>query len=478
MYDFRKFYVNGAWVDPVGGAGALDVINPATEESVGQISLGSDKDVDQAVAAARAAFETFSQSTLEERTGLLERIVDIYKRRFDDVAKAITAEMGAPHSVSQEAQTPSGVGHFEQTLATLRSYAFEEAVNNATVVYKEPIGVCGFITPWNWPINQIAAKLGPALAVGCTVVHKPSEIAPLSSHILAEILEEAGVPKGVYNLIDGDGPTVGAYMASHPDIDMISFTGSTRAGVDVARNAAPSVKRVTQELGGKSPNIILDDADFPAAVNEGALACFYNTGQSCNAPTRMLVPQDKMDEAMKVAGDAAATQVVGDPTAESTNLGPIAYDTQYGKVMKLIQEGIDEGATLVCGGPDRPAHLNRGYFVSPTVFGNVTNDMTIAREEVFGPVLAIIGYKDEDDAIRIANDTPYGLSSYVSSGNAERAGRVARRLRTGMVHINGAPEDLAAPFGGYKQSGNGREFGSFGFDDFVEIKAVMGDEAA
>jgi len=477
MYDFQKFYIDGAWVGPASGAKALDVVNPATEESVGRISLGGHPDVDRAVAAARAAFETYSLTSREERLDLLSRVVDVYLRRMDDIAKAITAEMGAPTSVAAKAQAPSGLGHLKQALRALKDYDFEEPVRGATMVYREPIGVCGFITPWNWPMNQIAAKLGPALAVGCTVVHKPSEIAPLSSHILAEILDEAGVPHGVYNLVDGDGPTVGAYMAAHPDIDMISFTGSTRAGVEVAKNAAPTVKRVTQELGGKSANIILEDADFDRAVKGGAHACFYNSGQSCNAPTRMLVPAARMQDAMKIAGDVAAAQVVGDPGSDDTNLGPIAYGIQYDKVVKLIQQGIDEGATLVSGGPDRPAGLNHGFFVAPTVFGNVTNDMTIAREEVFGPVLAIIGYKDEDDAVRIANDTPYGLSGYVS-GELEHAKRVARRLRTGMVHINGAPIDAAAPFGGYKQSGNGREYAAYGFDDFVEIKAVMGANAA
>ena len=477
MYDFRKFYIDGTWVDATGEARSHDVINPATEESVGQILLGGHADVDRAVAAARAAFATFSVTSREERLDLLDRIVETYLRRMDDIAHAITAEMGAPNSVAAKAQAPSGLGHLKQAVRALKTYAFEEPVRGATMVFKEPIGVCGFITPWNWPMNQIAAKLGPALAVGCTVVHKPSEIAPLSAHILAEILDEAGVPKGVYNLVDGDGPTVGAYMAAHPDIDMISFTGSTRAGIEVARNAAPTVKRVTQELGGKSANIILEDADFKRAVGGGARACFYNSGQSCNAPTRMLVPSARMQEAMQIAGEAAASQIVGDPGNDDTNLGPIAYGVQHDKVVKLIQQAIDEGATLVCGGPDRPADLDRGYFVAPTVFGNVTNDMTIAREEVFGPVLTIIGYKDEEDAIRIANDTPYGLSGYVS-GELDHANRVARRLRTGMVHINGAPIDAAAPFGGYKQSGNGREYAAFGFDDFVEIKAVMGASAA
>jgi aldehyde dehydrogenase (NAD+) len=345
------------------------------------------------------------------------------------------------------------------------------------MVFKEPIGVCGFITPWNWPLNQIATKVGPALAVGCTIVHKPSEVAPISGYIVAEVLHDAGVPAGVYNLVNGEGPTVGAYIAGHPGIDMISFTGSTRAGIDVARNAAPTVKRVTQELGGKSANIILKDTDFEKAVRRGVLAVMNNSGQSCNAPTRMLVPQDLMADAMAIAKQAAEGLKVGDPTAEDTNLGPIAYERQYEKVVDLIRKGVEEGATLVAGGPDKPHGLNSGYFVQPTVFGNVTNDMTIAREEIFGPVLSILGYKDEDDAVAIANDTPYGLSNYVQ-GETEHARRVASRLRSGMVHLNGAGVDQAAPFGGYKQSGNGREYARFGFEDFLEMKAVMGFQAA
>jgi aldehyde dehydrogenase (NAD+) len=474
MYDFRKFYIDGAWVEPAGGAKALDVTNPATEASVGRISLGGHADVDRAVAAARAAFATYSQTSRDERLDLLNRVVEIYTRRMDDIAHAITAEMGAPNSVAAKAQAPSGLGHLKQAVRALKTYDFEAPVRGATVVFKEPIGVCGFITPWNWPMNQIAAKLGPALAVGCTIIHKPSEIAPLSAHILAEILDEAGLPHGVYNLVDGDGPTVGAYMAAHPDIDMISFTGSTRAGIEVAKNAAPTVKRVTQELGGKSANIILDDADFEKQVSGGVRACFMNSGQSCNAPTRMLVPAARHDEAVAIAKTAAEGVRAGDPKSDDTTIGPVVSELQYNKIQALIDKGIAEGAKLVIGGPGKPKGLETGYFVQPTVFGNVHNDMVIAREEIFGPVLAILPYKDEEDAIRIANDTHYGLSGYVSSSDPQRALRVASRLRTGNVHINGAGADFAAPFGGYKKSGNGREWGEHGLEEFLEVKAVMG----
>ena len=476
MYDCTKLYIGGRWVEPAQ-ARPLDGVNPATELPSGTISLGSHADVDRAVAAARKAFAAFSQTSREERLALLDRIVEAYKKRIGDIARAVTAEMGAPATLAGKAQAPAGLGHFIQARKALEGYAFEEPAGRTSRVVKEPIGVCGFITPWNWPLNQIAAKLGPALAVGCTVVHKPSEVAPLSAHVLAEVLDEAGVPAGVYNLVDGDGPTVGAYMASHPDIDMISFTGSTRAGVDVAQKAAPTVKRVTQELGGKSANIILEDAELEKAVRRGVQACMNNSGQSCNAPTRMLVPQGLMADAMAIAKTAAEGLKVGDPTSEETNLGPIAYDRQYRKVIDLIQKGIEEGATLVTGGPERPHGLNSGYFVQPTVFGNVTADMTIAREEIFGPVLSILAYRDEEDAIRIANDTPYGLSNYVQ-GEQEHARRVALRLKSGMVHLNGAPVDQAAPFGGYKQSGNGREFSKWGFEEFLETKAVLGWEAA
>lgn len=476
MKEYLQFYINGEWVDPVV-ARTLDVVNPATEEPVGKISMGGAQDVDKAVAAARAAFDAFSQTSREDRIALLERILDVYKTRYDEIAKAISMEMGAPITLAQKAQAATGIGHFKTVLRILQDYPFEE-VRGTTLLRKEPVGVCGFITPWNWPINQIACKVAPALAAGCTMVLKPSEVAPINACILAEVLDAAGVPAGVFNLVNGDGPTVGAALSAHPDVDMMSFTGSTRAGIAVAKAAADTVKRVSQELGGKSANIILEDADFAKAVSRGVAGCMNNSGQSCNAPTRMLVPHGRMDEAIDVARTAAERAAPGDPSLETTVMGPVVSDVQFEKIQGLIEAGIKEGATLVTGGPGRPEGLNRGYFVRPTVFANVTNDMTIAREEVFGPVLAILGYENEDEAINIANDTPYGLSGYVSSSDLAHARQVAARLRTGNVHINNAPGDTNAPFGGYKQSGNGREWGIFGFEEFLEVKAVMGAVAA
>ena len=476
MYDFRKFFINGAWVSPAGRR-ELDVINPATEQAVGKILLGTAEDVDAAVKAARAAFETFSQTSREERLALLERIINAYKARLKDVAVAISDEMGAPMKLALHAQAASGLGHFMSTLNVLKDFEFEEQIGT-TQIRREPVGVCGLITPWNWPINQISCKVAPALAAGCTVVLKPSEIAPLSAHLFAEILAEAGVPKGVFNLVDGDGPTVGEAISRHPDIDMVSFTGSTRAGVAVAKAAADTVKRVSQELGGKSANIILEDADLNAAVKTGVLSMMSNTGQSCNAPSRMLIPAKLYDEAVKIAKAVAEKPVVGDPKADGTTMGPVSNKTQFEKIQRLLQKGVDEGATVVIGGPGRPGGLDKGYFVRPTVFANVNNTMTIAREEIFGPVLVMIPYRDEDEAVRIANDTVYGLSGYVYSGNIDNARRIARRLRTGMVHLNGAPTDVNAPFGGYKQSGNGREWGREGLKEFLETKAVMGYSSA
>ncbi len=467
----RKFYIDGKWVDPASDR-TLEVFNPATEEVVSTISLGSSVDVDKAVEAASKAFETFSRTSREERLALLGRVLEVYQSKIGKMAEVISAEMGAPAWLAKRAQAPAGLGHFANTVEILKTYDFEHDIGT-TRIRKEPVGVCGFITPWNWPINQISCKVAPALATGCTMVLKPSEIAPLSGLLLAEILDEAGVPAGVFNLVNGDGPTVGSAISSHPKVDMVSFTGSTRAGVEVAKAAAPTVKRVAQELGGKSANIILDDADFAKAVARDTFQCMMNSGQSCNAPTRMLVPQDRMDEAAAVAKEAAAGATVGDPAAEDSKLGPVVSKTQWTKIQGLIQKGIDEGATLVTGGLGLPEGLNRGYFVRPTVFANVTNDMTIAREEIFGPVLSIIGYKDDADAVRIANDTEYGLSSYVS-GSPERARDVAEQMRAGNVHINGAGADFMAPFGGYKQSGNGREWGVFGLEEFLEVKAMMG----
>ena len=473
MKNYEKFYINGEWVDPIDGLNLLDVINPTTEETIGKIAMGSAKDVDAAVKAAQEAFISFSQTSTEERLKLLEKICSIYMERSDEIAEAISKEMGAPINLSKNAQAASGLGHLATATATLKNYKFEE-MSGSTLIRKEPIGVVGMITPWNWPMNQITCKVGPALAAGCTMVLKPTEIAPMNALLLAEILHDAGVPKGVFNLVNGDGPTVGEAMSSHPGIDMMSFTGSTRAGIAEAKGSADTVKRVHQELGGKSANIILDDADFYEAVKRGTKHMFNNTGQSCNAPSRMLDPQSRQDEAKEAAKEVAEKTVVGDPSSESTTMGPVVSDLQYNKIQGLIEKGIEEGAELVVGGPGKPDDLNQGYFVKPTVFANVSNDMTIAREEIFGPVLCILPYEDEDDAVRIANDTLYGLSGYVSSADPDHALDVARRIRSGNVHINNAPTGINDPFGGFKQSGNGREWGIFGFEEFLEIKAVMG----
>ncbi len=472
MQQHLKFYIDGAWVDPVSPRTEA-VINPANEEAIATISMGSAADVDKAVIAARRAFETFSQTSREDRIALLERVIASYKNRFGDLVTAITAEMGAPLWLSKAAQAASGMGHLMTTLNVLKNYEFE-TLQGKTLIAREPIGVCGFITPWNWPVNQIMCKVAPALATGCTMILKPSEVAPLDAIILAEILHDAGVPAGVFNLINGDGPGVGSVLSSHPGIDLVSFTGSTRAGVLVAKAAADTVKRVTQELGGKSANIILQSADLKSAVMGGVKNCFGNSGQSCNAPTRMMIHESQHDEALGYAKQAAEAVKVGDPTADGITMGPVVSEVQFNKIQGLIQKGIDEGATLVTGGTGRPEGLNRGYFVRPTIFGNVRHEMTIAREEIFGPVLSIIPYKDVEHAIAMANDTVYGLSGYVSGGTVEEARAVARRLRTGNVHLNGASSDFAAPFGGYKQSGNGREWGEFGFEEFLEIKAVYG----
>ena len=472
MREMPQFYIGGEWVDPVK-PNPVDVINPATEEPCGRISLGSAEDVDRAVAAAVSAADSFASTTRQDRIDLLQRILDVFARRHDEVATAIMEEMGAPWKLAKYAQAASGPQHFEAAIEVLKTYEFEQS-HGTTQILKEPIGPCALITPWNWPMNQVAVKVAPALAAGCTMVLKPSEIAPFDAMILAEIMHEAGVPAGVFNLVNGDGPTVGAALSSHPDVAMVSFTGSTRAGVAVARNAAPGVKRVAQELGGKSANIILDDADFEKAVARGASSCFENSGQSCNAPTRMLVPRERLAEAAEIAAKRAASTTVGDPQAEGTRIGPVVSAAQWDKIQGLIQKGIDDGATLVSGGTGRPDGLDKGHYVKPTVFSDVSNDMTIAREEIFGPVLSIIPYDDEDDAVRIANDTPYGLSGYVCSSDLGRARRVAARLRTGMVHINNASLDSLAPFGGYKHSGNGREWGAHGLEEFLETKSVYG----
>jgi len=467
-----KFYINGQWVDPAVPR-TLDVINPSTEAVITQISLGSAADVDAAVAAARAAFDDWSQSSRETRLALLEKILAIYKERSEDVAQAISQEMGAPIALARTAQVGMGFGHLQQTIAILKNFAFTGKVGKSEVVY-EAAGVVGMITPWNWPINQIMCKVIPALAAGCTMVLKPSEIAPLDALIVAEVLHAAGVPAGVFNLVNGDGPTVGEAMSAHPGIDMMSFTGSTRGGIAVAKAAAETVKRVTQELGGKSANIVLEDADLEKAVTQGVNMCFLNSGQSCNAPTRMLVPRALHARAVAAAKAAAEAVKVDDADKDGQHIGPVVSEVQWNKIQALIEVGIAEGATLVAGGPGRPEGKTKGYFVRPTVFADVKNNMRIAREEIFGPVLAILPYDSEEEAIQIANDTPYGLAGYVQSGNMEHARKVAARLRAGGIHFNGAMPDLAAPFGGYKQSGNGREWGEHGFKEFLEAKALIG----
>jgi|SRR5579862_3627866 len=472
MKDFRKFYIDGKWVE-AARSHDFTVINPANEEAVATISLGGAADVDQAVGAAKRAFESYSETSPEQRLALLRRAIELYKAKLEEMAATISQEMGAPIALARKAQAPAGLGHLLETAKVLEQFKFEE-LKGSTLMRKEPVGVCGLITPWNWPMNQVVAKVAPALAAGCTMVLKPSEFAPLSSYLFAQILHEAEVPAGVFNLVSGEGPTVGAAIAAHPDIAMVSFTGSTRAGVSVAQTAAPTVKRVTQELGGKSANIILDDADFDKAVAQGVQECFRNTGQSCNAPTRMLIPRSRMVAAVATAKKSAEGTKVGDPSAEDTHVGPLANKAQFEKVQRLIEKGIEEGAKLVAGGAGRPDGLLKGYFVKPTIFADVRNDMTIAREEIFGPVLCMIPYEDENDAVRIANDSPYGLSGFVTSGNLERAHRVAKRMRTGNVHINGARVDFAGCFGGYKQSGNGREWGEAGLEEFLELKTIFG----
>jgi aldehyde dehydrogenase (NAD+) len=471
MREYTKFYIDGAWVDPIAKK-PLDVINPATEDVAGVISLGSEADVDKAVRAARKAFATFSQTSREERIDILERIIAEYQKRFEDMAKAITEEMGAPAWLAQRAQAAMGIAHVQTAVAVLKGYKFEED-RGTTRLVKEPIGVCGFITPWNWPVNQIACKVAPAIATGCTMVLKPSEIAPFSGYVWTEILHAAGVPAGVFNLVNGDGPTVGAALSSHPEVDMVSFTGSTRAGIEVAKNAAPTVKRVHQELGGKSPNIILDDADFQRAVGGGIASVMMNSGQSCNAPTRMLVPGQRMDEVIAIAKAAAESHTVGDPNGNH-KMGPVVSETQWNKIQGLIQAGIDEGATLVTGGVGRPEGLDKGYYVKPTVFANVTNEMTIAKEEIFGPVVSILGYDTVEEAVTVGNDTEYGLAAYVSGTDEAGVRAVASKLRAGQVNLNGASPDLMAPFGGYKMSGNGREWGDHAFGEFLETKAILG----
>lgn len=469
VYD--KFYVNGQWVLP-HSVGLIDVFNSTTEAVMGKVPEGNADDVNAAVAAAKAAFESWSSTPVERRAQYLEQIAAKLKERQAEIAATIAAEVGMPLPLATAVQAGLAITDVNTNAKLAREFQFEEQVGNALII-KESIGVVGCITPWNFPLHQITAKVAPALAAGCTVVLKPSEVAPLTAFMLAEIIHEVGLPAGVFNLVTGYGPVVGEALAAHPDVDMISFTGSTRAGKRVSELAAQTVKRVALELGGKSANIILDDADFERAVASGVGNCYFNSGQTCSALTRMLVPKSRYDEAVVIAKRAAEKFTVGDPLGGAAKLGPLVSATQRDRVVGYIQKGIAEGATLVTGGPEKPEGLEHGFFVRPTVFANVDNQMTIAQEEIFGPVLSLISYEDEDDAVRIANDTVYGLSGGVWSGDPERAKRVARRLRTGQVEINGGKFNPLAPFGGYKQSGNGRELGKFGLEEFLEVKAML-----
>ena len=467
-----QFYIGGEWVAPAGQA-RLPVIDPSTEEAFAEIAMGTPADVDRAVAAARKAFASFALTTPEERLALIRKILEAYSERYDEMAQLISREIGAPRALAHGWQAGLGTRHLKELIRTCEAFTWQRK-KGTTLITHEPIGVVALITPWNWPINQIVCKVAPAIAAGCTMVLKPSEVSPLNALLFAEVLDAAGVPPGVFNLVNGDGPTVGAALCSHPDVDMVSFTGSTRAGIEVARLAAPTVKRVHQELGGKSANLILDDADLDAAVTAGVNACFGNSGQSCNAPTRMFVPAARHEEALAIARRAAEAHVVGPADAAGTTLGPVVSALQFERIQRLIETGVDEGARVVTGGPGRPDGLTRGYFVRPTVFAGVTPDMTIARDEIFGPVLSILPYRDEDDAIAMANDSVFGLAAYVQSGDIERARRVARRLRAGSVHLNYPAWDAGAPFGGYKQSGNGREYGEWGLEAFLEVKGIVG----
>jgi aldehyde dehydrogenase (NAD+) len=471
MRSYLKHYIDGAWVESEGGTRHA-VINPATEAAVTEITLGSQADVDKAVAAAARAFESFSRTSIDDRIALIERILEAYKARANDMAEAISLEMGAPLSLARTAQVGSGIGHWKAAIEALGTFPFEERIGNSLVVH-EAIGVVAMITPWNWPLNQIVSKVAPAIAAGCTMVLKPSEEAPSVAAIFAEVLEAAGLPAGVFNLVQGDGPGVGTALSTHPQVAMVSFTGSTRAGVLVAKNAADTVKRVHQELGGKAPSVVLEGADLSRAVPGTLMSVLMNSGQSCIAPTRLLVPRAlQADVAARAAEIMKATRT-GDPSEEGRHIGPLVNKTQWDKVQGLIAKGLEEGATLEAGGPGRPDGVETGYFVKPTLFSGVRNDMTIAREEIFGPVVTIIPYEDEEDAIRIANDTEYGLSA-VLFGDAEGVRRVAPRLRAGMVYVNGGQPDPSLPFGGYKQSGNGREHGKFGLAEFLEVKAMVG----
>lgn len=471
MQDLCSFYIGGQWVEPRSNR-KMDVINPATEKPCARISMGNQEDIDRAVSAAREAFQSFSMSPKDERLALLKRILECYQERYSEIAEAITQEMGAPVTLSNELQAAIGVAHLGTLISEFEDYAFSQQ-KGSTYIVKEPIGVCGFITPWNWPINQVIIKVAPAIAAGCTMVVKPSEQSPLSAYLLAEVMASAGVPDGVFNLVNGDSEA-GQALAEHGGVDMISFTGSTRGGIAVAKAAADSVKRVAQELGGKSANIILDDVDLAQVVTASVQACFLNSGQSCNAPTRMLVPHHKMAQAAEVASATAAAMKVGDPVNKNTILGPVVSKQQWNNIQNMIEKGISEGATLACGGMGLPEGLEQGFFVRPTIFSDVTNDMAIAQQEIFGPVLCIIGYENVDEAVRIANDSDYGLAAYIKTADINVAQDIAAKLRVGMVYINDAGLDFTAPFGGYKMSGNGREWGLYGLEELLETKVMIG----
>ena len=475
---FLKSYIDGVWILPKTSIETFEAINPATEEVAARIAMCGPDDVDLAVAAAQRAFASYGFTTLDQRIALVEQLIAVFERRYAEMVTAISTEMGAPYDLSHDAQAECGPGHLRETILAARALEWERPIGSTGSLVYEPIGVCVLITPWNWPINQLAAKIGPALVAGCTMVLKPSEIAPLSAQLFAEFIAEAGFPPGVFNMVHGSGAGIGDALTSHPGVDMVSFTGSTRAGIQIAKSAADTVKRVSQELGGKSANIVFDDAALEAAVTRGVIDCFSNSGQSCNAPTRMLVEAPAYDRAVQFAKSAAETVTLGDPLAKGPHLGPVVSKLHYDKIQRLIQIGIDEGALLIAGGTGKPAGFERGFYVKPTIFAGVHNQMTIAQEEVFGPVLVIIPFADEAEAIAIANDSPYGLAAYVQSLDLERAHRVARQLRAGGVSLNGYGQDYCSPFGGYKQSGNGREWGAWGLHDFLEVKVVNGFYAA
>jgi aldehyde dehydrogenase (NAD+) len=473
MHNLTKFYIGGRWIEPLSSA-TLPVMNPATEAQIGTVAMGNAADVDRAVAAAKAAFEAFSATSKLVRLDLLHRLKAATERRFEDLAQAMRMEMGAPITMARAAQADAAIGHLQGFIDALEELEERKVLASGDILLREPIGVCGLITPWNWPMNQIALKVIPALATGSTCILKPSEHTPISAMIYAEIIHEAGYPPGVFNLVNGDGPTVGAALSRHPDIQMMSFTGSTRAGIAVTRDAAETVKRVTLELGGKSPNLVFADCDLEARVAASVRECMFNTGQSCDAPTRLLVERSCYGEALRIAKQTAVSITVGDPTQEGDHIGPLFDKIQYDRVQAMIKVGLAEGATLLAGGPGRPEGLAKGWFVKPTIFADVSNDMRIAQEEIFGPVLVIIPFADEAEGIAIANDTPYGLAAYVQTGDPERALRVAARLRAGAIHINGGGFNYGSPFGGYKQSGNGREGGIMGLEDYLETKTLHG----